>query len=615
MKSPKIVSNASSWLRRSALTAAVIIILVTTLLPAEPAGDIDWHQVFCVLCGRAALADAFANVGLFLPLGAALVWAGFRPGRALILAAGLSLSVELAQFAIPGRDPSLGDFFFNAVGAVLGGSVVRLTPRWAVPGVRAASRLSLLAAIVVAAVFILTDALLTVSLPNTTYFGGSASVQSSVKPLRLGGNIEPYGYFQGRLDDVRIYHRARTAAEIQADMRTPVTAAHASPDLVASYNFDEGTGTVLTDVSGHGNTGQIRGAAWTSEGRSGGALEFDGEASVVVIPHSPTLDLTAAMTLEAWVYPTAAQRGWRAIVQKEFDTYFLLAGSRMGPLRPAGGGTFGASTEVLATPFVVPTHTWTHVALTYDGAVLQLYADGRSVMRRLRWYPSRVTSATLDGLTLPSGLAVESRQLRDGLLAGAPLRIRILAAPPPLTMAPLVTLHDAVRNEILLVAVEGEDVVVRLRTRATAAELDNPMLRAQSVLHGLQAGDPLTLTIWRPGRRYCVEVNARSTCDLGFSLGKGWAVFAYSQIPPGWPHAVLNAMWMAALLFPFGYWLRRRWESLLAAMVVTVGSVLPCVLGHLSIAPVEIAGAVGGTLAGWACARTVQYLWSVAPDC
>ena len=42
------------------------------------------------------------------------------------------------------------------------------------------------------------------------------------------------------------------------------------------------------------------------------------------------------MTLEAWIYPTVAQTGWRAIVQKEFDTYFLLAASRVGPLKPGG---------------------------------------------------------------------------------------------------------------------------------------------------------------------------------------------------------------------------------------------------------------------------------------
>ena len=38
--------------------------------------------------------------------------------------------------------------------------------------------------------FALTDALLATPLPDTAYFGGSASVQSSNKPLTLGGNIE-----------------------------------------------------------------------------------------------------------------------------------------------------------------------------------------------------------------------------------------------------------------------------------------------------------------------------------------------------------------------------------------------------------------------------------------
>src|SRR5262249_37540075 len=147
-------------------------------------------------------------------------------------------------------------------------------------------------------------------------------------------------------------------------------------------NFKEGAGAVLTDVSGHRNHGLIRGATWTTQGRSGSALDFANARAAVVIPHSPSLDLTTAMTLEAWIYPTAAQTGWRAVVQKEFDTYFLLAASRAGPLRPGGGGTFGASTETVGAPAVISTGLWTHVAITYDGAVLQLYIDGRPTARR-----------------------------------------------------------------------------------------------------------------------------------------------------------------------------------------------------------------------------------------
>ena len=40
--------------------------------------------------------------------------------------------------------------------------------------------------------------------------------------LRLGGNA-PFGeYFQGRIDEMRIYNRALTVDEIRADMNAPV---------------------------------------------------------------------------------------------------------------------------------------------------------------------------------------------------------------------------------------------------------------------------------------------------------------------------------------------------------------------------------------------------------
>ena len=49
---------------------------------------------------------------------------------------------------------------------------------------------------------------------------GTIAVSSS--PLRIGGNA-PWGeFFAGQIDDVRIYNRALTAAEIQTDMNTPV---------------------------------------------------------------------------------------------------------------------------------------------------------------------------------------------------------------------------------------------------------------------------------------------------------------------------------------------------------------------------------------------------------
>ena len=183
---------------------------------------------------------ASPNIALFLPLGIAMALANRAPRRAHLLAASLSRTVELAQLWIPGRDPSLSDLICNTLGAGLGGGMVRLARRWGGPGVQAASRLSL---------FCRGRCRRGVRLGRHAAHAFLAGhrvfrwfrIRAVVRPLTLGGNIEPQGYFEGRIDDVRIYRRARTAVEIRDDTDTPLSAAARSADLVAAYNFDEGT--------------------------------------------------------------------------------------------------------------------------------------------------------------------------------------------------------------------------------------------------------------------------------------------------------------------------------------------------------------------------------------
>ncbi|MGH7341313.1 MAG: hypothetical protein ACREKH_12560, partial [Candidatus Rokuibacteriota bacterium] len=252
-----------------------------------------------------------------------------------------------------------------------------------------------------------------------------------------------------------------------------------------------------------------------------------------------------------------------------------------------------------------------HLALTYDGAVLQLYVDGHPAARRLRWYPGRVLDASLGSLAISPGAGLDSEQVRERWLAGDPLRVRAVVAAPVSTPAPLLVLSDRFRNELLLLAISGDDVMFRLRTRATAAELDGPALRAAGVLSGFGAGDGVALTVRRTGRTYCVDVNARSTCGLGFTLGMGWTVFAYSQIPAGWLHAALNALWMAALVSPVGFWLRWRRESALGLLILAAGVALPCTLGSLSTSLLEVGAAVLGLVIGRTCA--LGRAWAKGP--
>src|SRR5262249_11360264 len=149
----------------------------------------------------------------------------------------------------------------------------------------------------------------------------------------------------------------------------------ASTGLVAAYAFDEGSGVSAADASGNGNTGTAANTTWTTSGKNGGALVFNGTNALVSVPDAPALHLTNAMTLEAWVYPTTVAAVWSDVIYKSDDNYYLEGTSHNGP--PAGGGTF-ISSPIYGTA-TLAANTWTHLALTYDRTTVRLYVNGSQV--------------------------------------------------------------------------------------------------------------------------------------------------------------------------------------------------------------------------------------------
>ena len=55
----------------------------------------------------------------------------------------------------------------------------------------------------------------------------------------------------------------------------------ATPALVAAYAFNEGTGTTVGDASGSGNNGTTVSTTWSTAGKFGNALSFNGTSALV----------------------------------------------------------------------------------------------------------------------------------------------------------------------------------------------------------------------------------------------------------------------------------------------------------------------------------------------
>ncbi|WP_455391914.1 LamG domain-containing protein, partial [[Eubacterium] cellulosolvens] len=224
---------------------------------------------------------------------------------------------------------------------------------------------------------------------------------TSIGQNRAGGN-----WFDGKIDEIAIYKRAKTAQEIKADynqvsyyipfetgkfrngvrIEDNITLAYPlgpSPDssCVGLWRFDEDSGTTVMDISDNTNYGTMKNSPEWVDGVTGKALEFDGIADYVQVPDDNSLDISSDITIEAWMRSNGLQIHHAGMIHK-FNGDGM--GNYMGYRIRNGGNNFQPIFEYCDKTSGISSingpslsyDQWYHIAAVKDGTVMKIFIDG-----------------------------------------------------------------------------------------------------------------------------------------------------------------------------------------------------------------------------------------------
>jgi len=174
--------------------------------------------------------------------------------------------------------------------------------------------------------------------------------------------------------------RARdTVGNVTLAANVVVTVSNQATMLVG-YAFSEGSGTTTKDSSGNGVTGTLSGATWTTAGKYGNALSFNGTSAYVNLGNPNVLKGTGSMSWAAWVYATGNPPDDGNIISKSSGNN----GWEFKTSPDTGAHTFAisvtGSTGVAQRNSVTvrALNTWYHVAAVYNTTTrtLDIYVNG-----------------------------------------------------------------------------------------------------------------------------------------------------------------------------------------------------------------------------------------------
>lgn len=183
---------------------------------------------------------------------------------------------------------------------------------------------------------------------SNTYSYPTANLRTN-DPLVIGKyNFENRQFFDGEMDEIRVWRTARTQAQIRESMCHKFVTAPA--DLVAYYRFDETTGTVATDAGSQPTNGTLRNFSSQPRQISGAAI---GDRSVYSYPVGTATAALRMLTLTGGdtVMGTAFSAQTRAA-----HLYMVDAPPTVPVPGNARGPYFGLYTAGLGATYIAELH-------------------------------------------------------------------------------------------------------------------------------------------------------------------------------------------------------------------------------------------------------------------
>lgn len=273
-----------------------------------------------------------------------------------------------------------------------------------------------------------------------------------------------------------------------------------------------------------------------------------------------------------------------------------------GLLRATRGSSWAAPGAALLAISLVAA---TGALLVPTGTSAPYYGHWEPWPGPYRPWSGHVRSAELAGLPIPPGPLPASDSVRSALRGSLPLSIETSMGRAGERRRAIFAIVDAEGRWPLLLARDGDDLVLRLFRRSSLLRLETPDHRFRGVLTGIDSGAPTRFVIEGTGGvAPCVRVGSRRHCGERFATGSGWALIRWDPWRGRRARRALDALTVALLCLPAGVLVGSATRAGRVAALgtialgfpgaaVTAGLAPPTAIEWLAIAAALLAGVAG----------------------